>query len=778
MDEFDPKNTMENFDKEFSMNQKKQTGQDRNHIPSWLWILLGLTVIAAVLIIRQPSAVPTGSSTVLPPNAPIVVPAGNQIVVENASVVSGNDRQAQSSELEARIRSRQNANGESDTVFLTDGGQAYNMTFERIPTDDAGNTTSADSPVYWVDDTPFALKLEPTEIEETAAGNEETVAESNEAPVVMINDQAYSISLKPVDEKELAALSEDEQKNVLHIDDKAYLMSMEPVAESAAAPAKAAEQPLEETAVVIEEPKADEPVPEKEPTSVPAAAASTAAPTETSAEAEDSAVPAEESEPPVFARVNDKTYAVTVKPVTDEMREDDPFGTEDAEKEEAAVLPSEESEEEEETAAVVPTEIPVKETAEVPGGSTAADQRTAISTPVKIADDDEIPTDNSDSKKPLDTAVPTAAASAETAVPEKEDKPAPTAAAAAEPTAPVKEDKPVPTAETVTEPTKAAAADADVKAETPAETPWAAAQTRTEENSSAPVKDERSVLFDMDGTTYELRFVETDEKDIPEDAQPSEDETIIWVDETPMSLSLVSEADAVQPGGSAPEKDADEPADETFEVVLSSLPDEQADRLREDRFGKSITPEDIQERTEEENEDPEMIVKPGTETEPQPTAEAEQEGNWLVRTFQNIFGSGETPVPTPTAVPFTATPAIPMPTKTPIVLSVPVDSTQKGDLDDLALYDDDEDVTPTSTATPTATATSTATVTPTAALTEAVSEGLTDDPTAAPQTAVTATPAELPHTGAADSWDIPSLLTLFAGLLLVIIGVRRMRGAR
>ena len=45
-------------------------------------------------------------------------------------------------------------------------------------------------------------------------------------------------------------------------------------------------------------------------------------------------------------------------------------------------------------------------------------------------------------------------------------------------------------------------------------------------------------------------------------------------------------------------------------------------------------------------------------------------------------------------------------------------------------------------------------------------------------TTVEPTPEELPHTGMADSWNIPSMLALLMGLLLVIIGVRRLRKNR
>ena len=39
----------------------------------------------------------------------------------------------------------------------------------------------------------------------------------------------------------------------------------------------------------------------------------------------------------------------------------------------------------------------------------------------------------------------------------------------------------------------------------------------------------------------------------------------------------------------------------------------------------------------------------------------------------------------------------------------------------------------------------------------------------------TSEPKELPHTGGLEGWNIPSLLIMLAGLLLVIIGVRRLR---
>ena len=49
------------------------------------------------------------------------------------------------------------------------------------------------------------------------------------------------------------------------------------------------------------------------------------------------------------------------------------------------------------------------------------------------------------------------------------------------------------------------------------------------------------------------------------------------------------------------------------------------------------------------------------------------------------------------------------------------------------------------------------------------------DDTAAPEPTVQTEAKELPQTGLAEGWNIPSLLALLGGLLLVIIGVRKLR---
>ena len=173
-----------------------------------------------------------------------------------------------------------------------------------------------------------------------------------------------------------------------------------------------------------------------------------------------------------------------------------------------------------------------------------------------------------------------------------------------------------------------------------------------------------------------------------------------------------------------------------------------------------------------------------------------EESNFIVNIFNNFFGSNPTQEPTPqvTIIPLTPTPTVPQPTATSIVVrlaptatvqgpirldeteTVPSDSrttVSKGnDLEDPALIDD-EDESESSVQTPTKSPTKE----PTKPVSE-TAEAVLSEATIQNTPTIQPTPEELPQTGMAESWNIPSLLAMLGGLLLVILGVRRLRSNR
>ena len=901
MNEFDPKNTMDNFDKEFSMNKKKDQ-QGGGKFPAWLWILLGAAVIAAVVIVRGPAMRSANNG---PTRSAVSIPAGSTLVVDNASVITGNDEKAGSSELEARIRAR--GNGANDALFLSDSGQAYNMTFEVLPTETVrGGENTSDAPIYWVDDQPFALHLKPAEEENAEPGA------SDENPAVQIGDQSYNLSLEPIDEAAIDALPADEQTNIIHVDGKAYRLEVESASESKAA-APAVTDNGSAAAVV---PAQSENGPEN--VEVPAAAeAPVSGPDGDTAVIPAEAPAAAESEAPVIARVNDKVYAVTVKPHVPEEKPENTAGNEETVTEQPAAPAAADVEKPDDsqsaavaadvvtdqTVEIEPAAVPenseaaavdadkdqalVSETAVVPQASDASaadtgmDQAVEIEPPALPVSNADNATDNAadepggsslNTGEPGSTAVPSEAPDAASAAPVQtsdgaagsdadnsgtaaDEKPADSSSAVHSEGEPGAGTSPVDPVETpdapdmTTEMNDASAVEAPGTAETFGNAEPVSAAETAHDAETAPAgkqeeKDPRVVLFDMDGVTYEINLVEVDPEDVTE---ASNDETIVWVNDMPMALSLVSETSAVQSASTDAAEDGD-----AFEIVLSALPDEQTARLREDKFGKSISvdevpsePETVEETPAEPDAqaDPEAEPQPEAVEEPAPVEETPRSGNWFVDVFRNIFGEDPTPEPTPqvTVIPITPTPTVPRPTKTPIVLSVaaaaepagpvrldataPADTQKAGDLEDPALYDNSGDpeepadaapeaeteasteaasseVTEASSDTETETETGIDAETETETGADAETDGTPqdesgetgidpaleipeeegtetdgDEPGEA-QPSATQVPEELPHTGAADSWNIPSLLTLFAGLLLVIIGVRRMRGTR
>ncbi len=299
-----------------------------------------------------------------------------------------------------------------------------------------------------------------------------------------------------------------------------------------------------------------------------------------------------------------------------------------------------------------------------------------------------------------------------------------------------------------------------------------------EEKPSA--EQPKTVVFDVEGTKYEAVITKLNDPDL---AREQTADPIVWIDTTPLEISL----DPVN------KETQDE---DSFDVILNSVSDEKLPKLLEERYGDNAA-----EYLPKVEDTPETIVSPEPEQET-PQEETQPDENWFVGMFHNIFGSNptETPVPQVTVVAVTPT-AVPVrPTQTPIVVRVePTEIVQEpvrldavspetgidtgksleDDLNDPALWDDGEmDASPTPAS---ETAAQPAETAPEGSDDQQISTGndpaeATAVPTAVRLVATVVTEnEELPHTGMAESWNIPSMLALLAGLLLLIIGIRRLR---
>lgn len=299
--------------------------------------------------------------------------------------------------------------------------------------------------------------------------------------------------------------------------------------------------------------------------------------------------------------------------------------------------------------------------------------------------------------------------------------------------------------------------------------------------AEAPEQNAHTSIFTVDGKPYELQLTELDPL---EDSQELTEQPIVWLAETPLQVVLDTEDSSA---------DTDETAETVSEsnnpikIVLQPLPSEQTTALQLERFGEDYVRSILEPTTEPE-------IEPTEEPTPVPTSTPE-DTNWLVSVFNNIFGSTPTQVPTPqvTIITLTPTPTVIQPTATPItILMMPTAAAQEpvrlditetpvptvtaaqasdtqakdGDLDDPALREEDEQTAPVNDE---PTPTNTPYRTPSSEKIEAVVVDSFETP------AVQPTPDELPHTGMAEGWNIPSMLGLLAGLLLVILGVRRLR---
>ena len=281
----------------------------------------------------------------------------------------------------------------------------------------------------------------------------------------------------------------------------------------------------------------------------------------------------------------------------------------------------------------------------------------------------------------------------------------------------------------------------------------------TSEDSRETKKETINNNFTIDGKEYILSMEEVAPDEIPDSSA-----SIVWLDKTPLEVILSSK-----------EESAD--AEPVIEVSLNPLSSEQTAALQQERFGTDF-------ETEETPETETIIIS--TE-EPTQTVEETQGGNWFTNMFTGIFGSSPTNTPTPqvTVIALSPTPAPVQPTATPIVIQMAaVVPTQQGPvkLDGTDVVNTTErnqetadTVSDANKTDQSVTPTVKPTLVPTKAAPEKIEVVVLDETDSTVQPTAQTEAKELPQTGMAEGWNIPSMLGLLAGLLLVIIGVRRLR---
>ena len=301
-------------------------------------------------------------------------------------------------------------------------------------------------------------------------------------------------------------------------------------------------------------------------------------------------------------------------------------------------------------------------------------------------------------------------------------------------------------------------------------------------------KQPQTTVFELDGKQYALQLTELNNDEVP--AQTPE-EPVLWVDKVPLEVTLSTD------GPVSLDKNRADSADVPVNVSLNPLPAEKTSALQQERFGTDFNaPAPVE-------EDPFAAEFMNPTPTPLPT-EVPQDENWFASFFNGIFGSNPTEVPTPqvTVIALTPTPTVVLPTATPLVVRVaPTEAAAEGPVrldesDDSGkdegktaknkeetaivptLLSDDADTAKAGDvkADPTKGAPSKIEPVIVDKIGENSDPALTDetensDPAPTRETE----PEELPHTGGLEGWNLPSLLAMLAGLLLVIIGVRRLR---
>ena len=299
-------------------------------------------------------------------------------------------------------------------------------------------------------------------------------------------------------------------------------------------------------------------------------------------------------------------------------------------------------------------------------------------------------------------------------------------------------------------------------------------------------KQPQTTVFGLDGKEYAIQVTELSPEEIP---AGSSADPVVWIDKVPLQVNLANDSAAA---GTV--TDPKLQMDINLQITLNPLPAEQTAALQQERFGAdpvSPVPAD---------EDP----FPTAAEEPTPTATEEpQEENWFGSFFSNLFGASPTETPTPqvTVIALTPTPTLPQPTATPLVIlmaptaeaqgpvrldgeggssSEPVKptatmSSNEPKISDGKTTSESEKKTAGKAAGSEESGDTKSGKTSPSKLDAVVVDSFDKPEYQQPQAQQTPETKELPHTGGLEGWNIPSLLIMLAGLLLVIIGVRRLR---
>lgn len=295
MADFDPKNNGDSFDREFTLNSKKKTAA-KGKLPSWLMILVGAAMIAAVVIVKKPAIQPISGT-----RASINGQSSEQLTV-NSSPITG-DEKAGPQELEARFGAV-GADGLSAapaSLIVSGDDRVYSIQLDELPVDESGEAvpSGSDGTVFWVDEKPFAVSLEPADAAEAADADKQSVS------LYQIEDKTYTVKLEPLDSGEMTSLSEDELAKVVHVGDAYYRLDLDPV-QPESAEVTAAEPTAEPSSDGGSEVKAEAPE-NLTPDADPFAAESTE-----TADAPEAAAPE-----PAIVWLDNQPYTVTVNPYTE-----------------------------------------------------------------------------------------------------------------------------------------------------------------------------------------------------------------------------------------------------------------------------------------------------------------------------------------------------------------------------------------------------------------------------------------------------------------------------
>ena len=309
MADLNKKNTAENFDKEFRLSGNKKRSV-AGKIPSWIMILAGAAMITAVVVAKQPAIRPVVSGT------KASVTSQNSLTLQGSDkIFAGSDVKADPAELEARFGSKGvgDYQGTAASFLITGNDLLYNVQLDELPVDENGKPQAesgeADSPVYWVDEKPFAVSLEP------ADPTDENLAVAETSSVYWIDEKPYDVSLEQVSNEEVAKMTDKELSEIVRAGDTYYRLQVAPAASSPDPEKSVSENPETEDKaaggdqVIAKSGNGEQAAPDEDPFGTENRKEDPAASDEDPFGTEN-----RKEEQAAIAWVNGKPYAVTVKP--------------------------------------------------------------------------------------------------------------------------------------------------------------------------------------------------------------------------------------------------------------------------------------------------------------------------------------------------------------------------------------------------------------------------------------------------------------------------------